>query len=72
MPRRSRIDAAGALQPVMVRGIERGRIFQNDADRTGDKDGLSLMLYLLIGGSKTVTLTAIERHKDLYLLQRTR
>jgi REP element-mobilizing transposase RayT len=33
MPRRSRIDAAGALHHVMVRGIERGAVFQNDADR---------------------------------------
>jgi putative transposase len=33
MPRRSRIDAAGALHHVMVRGIERGAVFQNDTDR---------------------------------------
>jgi putative transposase len=33
MPRKSRIDAAGALHHVMVRGIERGAIFRNDADR---------------------------------------
>jgi len=33
MPRRSRIDAAGALHHVMVRGIERGEVFQSDADR---------------------------------------
>jgi len=33
MPRRSRIDAAGALHHVMVRGIERGEVFQNDTDR---------------------------------------
>jgi putative transposase len=33
MPRRSRIDAAGALHHVMVRGIERGAVFRNDADR---------------------------------------
>ena len=32
MPRRSRIDAAGALHHVMVRGIERGEVFQSDAD----------------------------------------
>jgi hypothetical protein len=28
MPRRSRIDAAGALHHVMVRGIERGAVFR--------------------------------------------
>jgi len=33
MPRRSRIDAVGALQHVMVRGIERGVIFRSDNDR---------------------------------------
>jgi putative transposase len=33
MPRKSRIDAAGALHHVMVRGIERGAVFQNDTDR---------------------------------------
>jgi len=33
MPRRSRIDAAGALHHVMVRGIERGKIFRGDEDR---------------------------------------
>ena len=33
MPRRSRIDAAGALHHVMVRGIERGEVFRSDTDR---------------------------------------
>ena len=33
MPRRSRIDAVGALHHIMVRGIERGKIFGNDIDR---------------------------------------
>jgi len=33
MPRRSRIDAPGALHHVMVRGIERGLIFKDDEDR---------------------------------------
>ena len=33
MPRRSRIDAAGALHHIMVRGIEKGKVFRNDADR---------------------------------------
>jgi putative transposase len=33
MPRKSRIDATGALHHVMVRGIERGMVFRNDADR---------------------------------------
>ena len=33
MPRRSRIDAAGALHHVMVRGIERSEVFRSDTDR---------------------------------------
>jgi REP element-mobilizing transposase RayT len=33
MPRKSRIDAAGALHHVMVRGIERGAEFRSDIDR---------------------------------------
>jgi putative transposase len=33
MPRKSRIDAAGALHHIMVRGIERRKIFGSDADR---------------------------------------
>jgi hypothetical protein len=28
MPRKSRIDAAGALHHIIVRGIERGKIFK--------------------------------------------
>ena len=33
MPRGSRIDATGAVHHIMVRGIERRKIFDNDADR---------------------------------------
>lgn len=33
MPRKSRIDAAGALHHIIARGIEGLPIFQNDADR---------------------------------------
>jgi putative transposase len=32
MPRQSRIDTPGALHHVMVRGIERSKVFRNDAD----------------------------------------
>ena len=34
MPRKARIDAPGALHHVIVRGIERGKIFRSDYDRT--------------------------------------
>jgi putative transposase len=33
MPRKSRIDAAGALHHIIVRGIELQRIFSNDQGR---------------------------------------
>jgi hypothetical protein len=33
MPRGPRLDAPGVLHHVMARGIERQRIFQDDADR---------------------------------------
>ena len=33
MPRRARIDAPGALHHIIVRGIERRKIFNDDKDR---------------------------------------
>ena len=33
MPRRARIDATGAIHHIIIRGIERKKIFRNDADR---------------------------------------
>jgi hypothetical protein len=33
MPRKARIDAAGALHHIIVRGIERRKIFWDNADR---------------------------------------
>ncbi len=33
MPRKARIDAPGALHHIIVRGIERRKIFFDDADR---------------------------------------
>ena len=44
MPRKSRIDAAGALHHIMVRGIERGVIFEDDTDRDRFIDRLSHIL----------------------------
>jgi REP element-mobilizing transposase RayT len=35
MPRRARIDAAGALHHIICRGIERRKIFRDDVDRQG-------------------------------------
>ena len=33
MPRKSRIDAPGAMHHIIVRGIDRQKIFANDDDR---------------------------------------
>jgi hypothetical protein len=33
MPTQARIDAPGALHHIIVRGIERCKIFKNDTDR---------------------------------------
>ncbi len=33
MPRKSRIDAPGALHHIITRGIDRRKIFKNDGDR---------------------------------------
>jgi len=33
MPRKARIDAPGALHHVIIRGIERRKIFRSDYDR---------------------------------------
>jgi hypothetical protein len=55
MPRKARLDAPGALHHIIVRGIERRKIFRDDADRDDflnrledNGDGLSLMLYLVL------------------------
>ena len=38
MPRKSRIDAPGALHHIIVRGIERRKIFADDTDRNNFVD----------------------------------
>ena len=44
MPRQARIDAPGALQHIMCRGIEGRNIFRNDGDRTTFLDRMSPIL----------------------------
>ncbi|MFQ5541410.1 MAG: transposase, partial [Candidatus Binatia bacterium] len=44
MPRQSRIDAPGALHHIIIRGIERKRVFQDDTDRAHFTDRLSGVL----------------------------
>ena len=44
MPRKARIDAPGALQHVIVRGIERRKIFRSDYDRKNLLDRVSELI----------------------------
>ena len=44
MPRKSRIDAPGALHHIIVRGIERRLIFRDDDDRNQFLERLGKLL----------------------------
>ena len=44
MPRQARIDTIGALHHVIIRGIERGKIFRSDFDRDNFINRLSALI----------------------------
>ncbi len=44
MPRLARLDAPGVIHHVMIRGIERRKIFRNDKDRNDMMDRLADLL----------------------------
>ena len=44
MPRKAHIDAPGALQHIIIRGIERKAIFKDDFDRENFLDRLSALV----------------------------
>jgi REP element-mobilizing transposase RayT len=44
MPRKARIDAPSAVQHIIIRGIERKKIFRNDADRSNFLTRLSTIV----------------------------
>ena len=44
MPRLARLDAPGVLHHLMIRGIERRKIFRNDKDRQDFLDRLSTLM----------------------------
>jgi REP element-mobilizing transposase RayT len=44
MPRQARLDTPGVLHHVMIRGIEKRKIFRDDEDRENLLDRLSLIL----------------------------
>ena len=57
MPRQARIGAAGALHHVIVRGIEKKKIFRDKADREGflerlaDGEGTKYSVFIECKGS---------------------
>jgi putative transposase len=53
MPRKSRLDAPGALHHIVVKGIEQRKIFRNDSDRDDFLERLSALL----GESRTACYT---------------
>ncbi len=44
MPRKARVDAAGALRHIIIRGIERKKIYRDDGDRNNFLDRLDSIL----------------------------
>ena len=44
MPRLARLDAPGVLHHIMIRGIERRKIFRNNKDRDDFIERLSIIL----------------------------
>jgi len=67
MPRKARIDAPGALHHIIVRGINRRKIFSDDADRDDFLDRLGDIL----SGTKTPCFAWTLMTNHLHLLLRT-
>ena len=67
MPRRSRIDAPGALHHIIVRGIDRKRIFKDDAD----KDNFLGRLKNILTNSTTLCFAWVLIPNHFHLLLRT-
>ncbi len=44
MPRLARLDAPGVLHHIIIRGIERRKIFRDDKDKNNFTDRLSILL----------------------------
>jgi REP element-mobilizing transposase RayT len=65
MPRKSRIDAPGALHHVIARGINRQRIFRDDPDKKNFLDRLSALLK--DSGIKCNAWAVLDHHFHLLL-----
>jgi REP element-mobilizing transposase RayT len=67
MPRKSRIDTAGAIHHIMVRGIEKGKVFKGDAD----KDHFLERLGEILQDTKTICYAWALIPNHFHLLLRT-
>jgi REP element-mobilizing transposase RayT len=65
MPRKARIDAPGALHHIIVRGIERRKIFEDDADRNNFLERLGKILSAT--GTQCFAWALIPNHFHLLL-----
>jgi hypothetical protein len=70
MPRKSRIDAAGALHHVMVRGIEWRAVFRSDTDRNhflerlGGIPGYEHLVLCMVVDSQPFSVPSQNRCRD--------
>jgi len=65
MPRQARIDAPGAVHHIIVRGIERRKIFRSDTDRQGFVDRLESLVSET--GTQCLAWALIPNHVHLLL-----
>ena len=72
MPRKARIDAPGAIHHIIVRGIERRKIFKDDSDRINFLDrlgkvfsetGTKCFVWVLIPNDRVAEIFSIKPEK---------
>ncbi len=63
MPRKSRIDAAGALHHIIARGIDRGKIFQDPTDKRNFLKRLAEILNVIGDVLNLLTFDRVSRYK---------
>ena len=65
MPRQARIDAPGALHHIVIRGIERSGIFEDDEDRIDFLERLSGLLQEVDRSAVSRAVQRVEKDPDL-------
>ena len=65
MPRAARLDIAGALQHVIVRGVERRDIFLDDQDRQSFVDRFTILMEQM--GMECLAWALMSNHVHLLL-----